>query len=80
MEVSLLHLFYPSLKPKFTASVALGSHPVLSNASLSYHLDEVDCNGDESMLSECRNEGLGVHDCALREEEAGVLCSHKFYS
>ncbi|CAI8018786.1 Deleted in malignant brain tumors 1 protein [Geodia barretti] len=40
-------------------SVALGSHPVLSNASLSYHLDEVDCNGDESMLSECRNEGLG---------------------
>ena len=51
---------------------------MLSNASFVYHLDEVNCNGDESMLSECQHEGIGVHDCSLRNEEAGVLCFRKF--
>ena len=31
------------------------------------------------MLSECRHNGLGVHNCFVRSEVAGVNCSGKFY-
>ena len=30
------------------------------------------------MLSECRHDGLGVHNCFIRSEVAGVNCSGKF--
>ena len=30
------------------------------------------------MLSECRHDGLGVHNCFMRSEVAGVNCSGKF--
>ena len=32
------------------------------------------------MLSECRHNGLGVHNCFIRSEVAGVNCSGKFFS
>ena len=31
------------------------------------------------MLSECRHNGLGVHNCFIKSEVAGVNCSGKFY-
>jgi deleted-in-malignant-brain-tumors protein 1 len=51
------------------------SHPVLSNYPLLYHLDDVDCSGSEDMLSDCAHGGIGVHNCFVMAEEAGVTCS-----
>ena len=48
---------------------------ISSNGSLFYHLDEVDCTGDETLLSDCEHGGLGIHDCRVRFEEAGVICN-----
>ncbi|CAI8031474.1 Deleted in malignant brain tumors 1 protein, partial [Geodia barretti] len=57
-------------------SIPLLSYPVISsNGSLFYHLDEVDCTGDETLLSDCEHGGLGIHDCRVRFEEAGVICN-----
>ena len=39
-----------------------------------YHLDNVHCNGNESMLSECPHNGIGIHTCYGRGE-AGVICT-----
>ena len=71
-----LNHYYP-LFHLFSVSLSLQRHSVLSTAS-AYHLDNVDCRGDESMLSECDHNGIGVHDCRLRLEEAGVICNGRF--
>ena len=68
----VIHLNYDSLPP---ASIPLPRHPVLSNASLLYHLDNVRCLGYENMLSDCGHNGLGVHNCVTNQDEAGVNCS-----
>ena len=69
-------------KPSFSftpsASIAHQEHYVLSNDSLFYHLDDVRCIGYENKLSECGHSGVGVHDCATRSEEAGVVCNGWF--
>ena len=59
------------------ASTALREHRVLSSTSLIYHLDDVHCNGYESLLSECKHAGIGVNNCLTKKEEAGVMCSGK---
>ena len=30
-------------------------------------------------MSDCRHSGVGVHDCAERHEEAGVICDSKCF-
>ena len=45
---------------------------------LFYHLDDVRGIGYENKLSECGHSGVGVHDCATRSEEAGVVCNGWF--
>jgi len=37
-------------------------------------LDNVDCTGNEVNLTQCRHNGLGVHNC-VPSEDAGVFCS-----
>ena len=60
-------------------SIPLLRYRVLSNRQLFYHLDDVDCRGNESMLSECGHRGIGVlRSCVVRQEEAGVICNSKF--
>ena len=48
-----------------------------SNSNVPFHLDEVFCNGTESMLSECGHGGIGIHNCVSNQEEAAVICSGK---
>uniref|UniRef100_A0A672HCS7 Soluble scavenger receptor cysteine-rich domain-containing protein SSC5D n=1 Tax=Salarias fasciatus TaxID=181472 RepID=A0A672HCS7_SALFA len=35
--------------------------------------DDVTCTGRETKLSECRHQGIGVHNCG-HQEDAGVVC------
>ena len=37
-------------------------------------LDDVNCNGNEVNLTQCRHNGFGVHNC-VPVEDAGVFCS-----
>ena len=37
-------------------------------------LDNVGCTGNETNLTQCRHNGLGVHDC-LPSQDAGVFCN-----
>ena len=37
------------------------------------HLDDMNCNGNESRLADCAHSGVGNHNC-LHSEDAGVLC------
>ena len=46
--------------------------------SLFYYLDNVQCSGDEDMLSECEHNGIGVHNCGVRYDQAGVICNCTF--
>ena len=53
------------------------SYPLLSHGGRSlrpFHLDDVDCNGTESMLIDCGYGVIGVHNCN-QGEEAGVICT-----
>uniref|UniRef100_A0A673B8D7 SRCR domain-containing protein n=1 Tax=Sphaeramia orbicularis TaxID=375764 RepID=A0A673B8D7_9TELE len=37
-------------------------------------IDEIDCIGNETSLSDCRHRGLSIHDCR-HTEDAGVICT-----
>ena len=56
-----------------TASFPL-RHITTLTVSPAYHLDNVDCGGNERMLSDCKHRGIGVHDCSPGKE-AGVTCN-----
>ena len=55
------------------------SYPQPSPSSRSdplYVLDDVQCMGTETKLSDCSHSGVGVYDCY--SGEAGVVCTSKF--
>ena len=80
MDVSIiLYSFQPSISfPASPASIALQHYYIYSTASSAYLLGNVDCSGNESSLSDCRHNGIGVQDCNKRGREAGVICNCKF--
>ena len=59
------------------------SYPLLSYRSddpLHYHLDNVHCIGNEIKLSDCDHQEVGVHNCLLQLQDAGVVCTSKLLS
>uniref|UniRef100_A0AAZ1Y475 SRCR domain-containing protein n=1 Tax=Oreochromis aureus TaxID=47969 RepID=A0AAZ1Y475_OREAU len=42
-------------------------------------LDDVYCVGNEPSITNCRHNGLGVHNCG-HHEDASIICDGKFYS
>ena len=46
-----------------------------------FHLDDLNCTGDEQSLFQCSHNGLGIHDCG-EYDDASVLCyiGKKMYS
>ena len=51
------------------------SHLLLYSASSSFNLENVDCRGNESKLSDCKHSGVGVHHCSTI---GGVNCNCRF--
>ncbi|CAI8055169.1 Scavenger receptor cysteine-rich domain superfamily protein, partial [Geodia barretti] len=51
-------------------------HTTTLTVSPAYHLDNVDCRGNEIMLSDCKHRGIGLHDCSPGQE-AGVTCNNR---
>uniref|UniRef100_A0A3P9BK49 SRCR domain-containing protein n=1 Tax=Maylandia zebra TaxID=106582 RepID=A0A3P9BK49_9CICH len=41
-------------------------------------LDDVYCFGNEPSITDCRHNGLGVHNCG-HNEDASIICEGKFY-
>ena len=58
----------------YTASTALRA----PSSTSQYHLDNVDCNGNEYLLSECVHARIGFSNCLLGQGAAGVLCNSEF--
>jgi len=65
-----------SINSHFFCAVSYAVREYGSNSNVLFHLDDVFCNGTESMLSECGHRGIGIHNCASNEE-AAVICSGK---
>ncbi|XP_043946454.1 galectin-3-binding protein-like isoform X2 [Protopterus annectens] len=64
--VVCLSLGYAGAKNAYVgAAFGKGSGPIL--------LDDVNCQGNESSLANCKHRGWGVHDCQ-HSEDAGVEC------
>ena len=61
------------------ASYPLLRHSAPEEDALNFHLDNVQCSGNESTLSECDHPGIGFHGCRQAAEEAGVVCSSKIF-
>ncbi|XP_041455891.1 deleted in malignant brain tumors 1 protein-like [Lytechinus variegatus] len=50
------------------------SYAGFGQGSFAIALDELNCTGDEDSLFQCKNLGIGVHDCE-HGEDVGVRCS-----
>ena len=58
----------------FLFAIAAPKRARFGQGSGSIWLDNVNCTGSESSLTECGNRGWGTHNCG-HSEDASVLCS-----
>ena len=81
MDVSCLSIVLVSIicSVSLPASYPLLSHNAPEEDALNFHLDNVQCSGNESTLSECDHLGIGFHNCIEAAEEAGVVCSSEIF-
>ncbi|XP_033108942.1 galectin-3-binding protein-like [Anneissia japonica] len=56
------------------SAIAAVSSATFGQGSGNILLDEVECSGFESSLTDCANSGIGVHDCSWKKD-AGVICT-----
>ena len=69
----------PPLKYQACSDPCTGAVAILESTSVfgrgigPFVLDDVECSGAESSLSECSHPGFRVHNC-FRYQEAGVSC------
>lgn len=59
-------------------AVAVGSSSQFGQGTGLILLDNVDCRGSETDLSQCRSLGWGVHNC-YHYEDVGVTCRGKAF-
>ena len=59
------------------ATFLLRNFNILSSVS-SVFLGDIECRGNESMLSDCSHSGIGVQNC-YRNLAAGVICNSEFF-
>lgn len=59
-------------------AVAMGSSSHFGQGTGLILLDNVDCRGSETDLSQCRSLGWGVHNC-YHYEDVGVTCRGKAF-
>ena len=62
----------------YECSYAPGMYTSFGQGAGSIWLDELDCNGNENNIFECKpaNISIGNHDCG-HHEDIGVICSRK---
>ena len=60
----------------YPVAIRTSTHAEFGEGKGPIHLDDVSCQGDEAMLSQCRANEWGTNNCN-HNEDAGVVCSGK---
>lgn len=55
------------------AAVSAPQNAAFGRGSGPIWLDDVNCNGDEASITQCRHRGFGIHNCG-HHEDASVVC------
>ena len=68
-----LKIFQCWTKSNISAGAVARTNAFYGAGTGSIFLDNVQCRGNELFLSNCSNNGVGVHNC-VHNEDAGVRC------